>query len=305
MSIRLLGHAGFRLKGNCHTHSTFSDGTLSPEQVVNRYRRAGYDFIYLTEHCDKLTHGEFPDFAALDSAELRVMPGVEYRNTTVRNGVPRMAMLLGLGTLETSHWRAGLDQQTTIDAINADGGMAVLSCTYWDGRTLSDMVGLRDVTGIEVYNATCENAVFKGYAVTHWDGLLEAGSRVWGLAVDDAHFGAWPDFGLGWVVVDAEAKEPEHIAAAIRAGRFYASCGPEIYEWSCSGDTMVFRCSPVSCITVNYDGPYGQVFRCPAGETLTEAVFEIDPARPFLRVSCRDADGRWAWTNPVWTADLT
>ena len=27
----------------------------------------------------------------------------------------------------------GIDQQATIDAINADGGIAILSCTYWDG----------------------------------------------------------------------------------------------------------------------------------------------------------------------------
>ena len=37
-------------RGNLHTHSTHSDGTLSPAQVCQRYRHAGYDFLALTDH---------------------------------------------------------------------------------------------------------------------------------------------------------------------------------------------------------------------------------------------------------------
>ena len=37
-------------RGNLHTHSTLSDGVLSPEQVVEEYKRAGYDFMMLSEH---------------------------------------------------------------------------------------------------------------------------------------------------------------------------------------------------------------------------------------------------------------
>src|SRR5215813_8805491 len=37
-------------KGNLHTHSTRSDGKLSPEEVVAAYRERGYDFLALTDH---------------------------------------------------------------------------------------------------------------------------------------------------------------------------------------------------------------------------------------------------------------
>jgi hypothetical protein len=33
------------LKGNIHTHSTLSDGKRAPEDVVETYRRGGYDFM--------------------------------------------------------------------------------------------------------------------------------------------------------------------------------------------------------------------------------------------------------------------
>jgi predicted metal-dependent phosphoesterase TrpH len=38
------------LKGNIHTHSTLSDGKRAPEDVVETYRRGGYDFMALTDH---------------------------------------------------------------------------------------------------------------------------------------------------------------------------------------------------------------------------------------------------------------
>ena len=109
--VFLLGKGKLRLKGNCHCHTTCSDGACSPKETVHKYRNAGYDFLYLTDHCDKLTNGKFPDFDSLDSPELRVMPGVEYRNTVIRHGQPRLIAIIGLNTLEMSHWKPGIDQQ--------------------------------------------------------------------------------------------------------------------------------------------------------------------------------------------------
>jgi len=306
--VSLLGDGALRLKGNCHCHSTFSDGTKSPADTVELYRNAGYDFLYLTEHCDKLTYDKFPDFDELDCADMRVMPGGEYRNTTLRNGKREMAMILGLNTLEISHWKPELDQQSTIDAINGDGGMAILSCTYWDGRTANDMIGLKDVAGIEVYNATCQGACAKGNAVMHWNELLESGMRLWGMAVDDTHLTDWwPDFALAWIVVCADRKEPTAIADAIRAGRFYSSCGPTIQQYSRTGTQLTFRCSPVKTITWNSIGPYGGVFRPKESETLTEAsldLADLPAGMPFVRFSCCDDHGNCAWTNPLWLDDV-
>ncbi len=37
-------------KGNLHTHSLWSDGDDFPEMVVDRYKKAGYDFLALSDH---------------------------------------------------------------------------------------------------------------------------------------------------------------------------------------------------------------------------------------------------------------
>ena len=42
------------LKGNLHTHTTFSDGRLPVEDVVARYRDLGYDFLAITDHDDRI-----------------------------------------------------------------------------------------------------------------------------------------------------------------------------------------------------------------------------------------------------------
>jgi hypothetical protein len=49
------GHAWYR--GNLHAHTLWSDGDEFPESVVERYRRAGYQFLALTDH-DRLQEGE-------------------------------------------------------------------------------------------------------------------------------------------------------------------------------------------------------------------------------------------------------
>ena len=77
------------MRGNCHCHSTYSDGAYPSEETVARFRDAKYDFLYLTEHCDKLSHGKLPDFDVLDSPDMRVLPGIEYRASLKR--INRMA----------------------------------------------------------------------------------------------------------------------------------------------------------------------------------------------------------------------
>ena len=37
-------------KGNLHTHTTNSDGRISPEDCIALFRKNGYDFLSLTDH---------------------------------------------------------------------------------------------------------------------------------------------------------------------------------------------------------------------------------------------------------------
>ena len=62
---------GSWFKGNVHTHTTNSDGHMTPEQIVLRYREAGYDFLSITDH------GVLMDTRELSRPDLLMIPGEE------------------------------------------------------------------------------------------------------------------------------------------------------------------------------------------------------------------------------------
>ena len=311
-SISLLGPGHRQLKGNCHCHTTYSDGAHSPSEVARKYRDAGYDFLYITEHVDKLTYGELPDFDALDSPSFRILPGVEYRSLSTRNGQTSVEDIIGLNTRDLSHWKAQMWDQDVIDMINDVGGFAMLGHPYWAGRTVEDMARLNGLGGVEIYNSTVDSVNLKGCSAVNWEQLLDRRVHVYGLAVDDTHddTNRPSDFAQGWIVISADENTPHAIENSMHVGQFYSSCGPEIHEWSLKGNTVTFRCSEVRDIALSADGPRGQMFRDPNGDLLAEAQMDIswlledpDDTR-YFRVSCRDNNGRWAWTNAIRLGDL-
>jgi predicted metal-dependent phosphoesterase TrpH len=64
------------LKGNLHTHTTFSDGRHPVDQVVARYRELGYDFLAITDHDDRIHEDYWFQIPAGDD-QMLVLPGVE------------------------------------------------------------------------------------------------------------------------------------------------------------------------------------------------------------------------------------
>ena len=56
-------------KGNLHTHSTNSDGRLSPEEVIRLYREEDYDFLALTDHWFMGEERQEENFLLLSGAE--------------------------------------------------------------------------------------------------------------------------------------------------------------------------------------------------------------------------------------------
>ena len=48
-------------KGNLHTHTTNSDGGNTPEEMLDTYRTAGYDFFATTDHGHVTEMTEIPE----------------------------------------------------------------------------------------------------------------------------------------------------------------------------------------------------------------------------------------------------
>ena len=100
-------------------------------------------------------------------------------------------------------------------------------------------------------------------------------------------------------VLEAAELTETAILEAIRLGHFYASQGPAIEDWRVEGTHTHVRCSPATRIQLQAPNGSGQVIHAPAGQTITEATYTFAKAPKYLRVTCVDAQGKRAWTNPI------
>lgn len=81
-------------KGNFHTHSTRSDGTRDPDDVIDQYRSRGYDFLSLTDHFLPSAYFNKPvdefitvtDTTSLASDGFLTIPGAELHAPALTTG---------------------------------------------------------------------------------------------------------------------------------------------------------------------------------------------------------------------------
>ena len=292
-------------RGNLHTHSTRSDGVLSPEEVCRRYRAEGYDFLALTDHFV----GHF-DYPIVDTREYRTnsfttILGAELHSGAMANGELWHILAVGLpeafAPSNTPGFTPIAEQETgpqiAARAVAA-GAFVAIAHPQWSGLTVEDARSIGEAHAVEIYNHGCATGCDRpdGFAIA--DQLLTEGRRLTLVATDDAHFSEPDHFG-GWVMVKADANEPEALLAALKRGDFYSTQGPELRDVRVEGDQVVVECSAVSSIIAI---GWGTGAKAVHGHSLTRG--EVPLARlnnsPWLRVAVIDAAGKRAWSNPIW-----
>ncbi|MCL4514763.1 MAG: CehA/McbA family metallohydrolase [Firmicutes bacterium] len=282
-------------KCNFHSHSTRSDGRLAPEEVCERYRQAGYQVVALTDHglrgypTPKTSEG----MLVIGSAEISVKAGEQPF---------REYHLIILGVDEEFSVSNRASAQQIVDAAQSAGALSFIAHPYWSGLVDSDIVALKGVIGLEVFNAGCEYEIAKGISRVHWDNALAQKFPVYGLAVDDGHHYTY-DFGGGWVLLKAAALTRAAVLTALRTGMFYSTCGPEILDCRVRGDEIYITTSPVRSIAFVAHHSGGMQVNAGPGGLISEARYTLRPEDRYVRVECVDGLGRTAWTNPVWAAE--
>lgn len=287
-------------KGNLHGHSTRSDGRQSPEHVCARYRAAGYDFVAITDHFRPDYNYPITDTRPFRDEGFTTLVGAELHAPATSRGVEWHILAVGLpfGFAPPSPDETGPELAWRARDAGAYIGLAH---PHWYQLTIEDGLALDAAHAVEVYNHTSQVHTDRGDGLVMYDALLSAGRRLNALAVDDSHWKNGDAFG-GWVMVKAEANTPEALLAALHAGAYYSSQGPEITDIRIDGDALVVSCSPASAIIAL--GPVSDSRRqhAPAdGPLLTEARLELAPfANNWCRVTVVDDRGRRAWSNPLW-----
>jgi len=184
--------------------------------------------------------------------------------------------------------------QRAVDA----GAFVAIAHPEWSGLTHGDAQSITAAHAVEIYNHGCRVEADRPHGFAALDLLLSEGRRLNLVATDDAHFANKDAFG-GWVMVKAEANEPEALLAALKAGAMYSSTGPEIHDIALEGKLLSVRCSAAVSIIVAGQGSAAQVTN---GASMTEAQIKLTRTvdSPWIRVIVVDAAGNRAWSNPIW-----
>lgn len=294
------------LKGGLHCHTTRSDGQDSPEDTIRYYKKNGYDFLALTDH--RLYN--YKNFAP--ETGITVIPGMEFNNHQVANisGL-RTFHTVCLGYLKEDGNDYNQDEyypsvradtqeeyQPYLDEIHAKGNLTIYCHPQWSATSVAHFGKLEGNFAMEIFNSGCALENEQDTDAAYWDELLGMGKKIYGVAVDDGH-AMWQHC-IGWVMVNAE-NNVKDILDALKAGKFYSSCGPEIYDFYVDGDRAVIDCSPVKKIRLHSDRHPTAIVRDKEGK-LTHAEFDLTKnfaPYDYVRISIGNSENRLAWTNPI------
>ena len=286
-------------RGNLHGHSTGSDGLLSPEEVCSAYLEHGYDFVVISDHFRERYGYPVTDTRPFRTNDFTTLLGAEVHAPETSRGVEWH--LLAVGLPDDFAPPAADETGVALARRAADAGAFVaIAHPHWYQITLEDALTIDAAHAVEVYNHTSQVNTSRGDGAVMLDALLSTGRRLNTIAVDDSHWSADDAFG-GWVMVKAEDNAPEALLAALHAGHFYSTQGPEIHAITRDGDELEIRCSPAASVMAV--GPVSTNTRV-HGRTLTRARLPLSGfAGAWCRVVVVDHGGRCAWSNPLWLAD--
>lgn len=294
------------LKGALHCHTTRSDGRGEVGEVIRLHKENGYDFMAVTDH-------RFYNYDSFGVEGITILPGMEMDGNFPRvQRAVHCHHIVCIGPRKEDgngyeqdqrfeRWQIVQpeDTQKHLDEIHAHGNLTIYAHPQWSGTPAREFEMLEGNFAMEIWNSGCviENGLDMNAA--YWDELLAQGKRIFGVATDDGH--EMSHHCRGWVRVNAENSIPA-ILEALKSGAFYASCGPEIYDFYVENGAAHIKCSLVKEIQfVHFRAPY-RIHRAEGGEMLNEAC---EPLRTdgYIRATVVDAEGRRAWTNPIFFED--
>lgn len=285
-------------RGGLHAHSDRSDGALSPEAVVDRYRCAGYDFVAVTDHFRAVYGFPVTDTRALRSDTFTTLIGAELHAPDPELSAEWHVLAAGL-PLDFAPPGPGENGPQLARRARETGAFIGIAHPAASLLTLADADRLDAAHAVETHNVLAGREE-RADSWHFYDALLARGRRLSAYAADDAHFQPGDPPGCrSWVQVRATSLDPAELVAALTRGTYYSSTGPEISAVDLAGDEVVVACSPAARVVLTGGLPGCQLV---TGEGLTRVAIPLGflADASFIRVTVVDAAGDRAWTNPCW-----
>lgn len=309
-------------KGNLHSHTTNSDGKLTPEEAVRLFRAHGYSFLCFSEH------DLYTDYRKeFDCEDFIILPGLEASATLLDENkrplkVHHIHGILGTKTMQEEaknqlfvhgeaiipdrargSWNGAAKAQELADYLKSRGCITTYNHPIWSRVTAEEFIHTEGIWALEIFNYNTVNESNTGFDTTYWDLMLRQGKQIAAIATDDNHNeGLFDDACGGYIVVKAPTLTHEDILQNMLQNNYYSSAGPEIYDWGIRDGVVYVECSPVyriDFITGNHVND-GTAAVCKSYEEIMErADYMLRGDESYVRVQCTDKYGRTAWSNPL------
>jgi hypothetical protein len=297
--------------GSMHTHTKNSDGILTPEQLSDKARGEGLDFLVITDH-NNTVH----QIASLDRPDLLVITGEEV-------------------TTPGGHFNVwGLSGERAYIDFRILPGDPAIRTVMKDARARGALVSINhpisdcfactwtheippEVNAMEIANGP---AAMRQQQMTLWDSLLREGRRITAVGESDWHRGPLP-VSMPSVRVWAPELSTKAILDAVRDGHvivmangklqtpdFSVTSGGDSYR---AGDELTTRAGEPLAVRVKlpgagYEGAHVDlVWRGEVVDSAKPADGEVrfdrfPPFSGYLRAHVVSAEGMLlAVTNPV------
>ena len=307
-------------KGNLHSHTTNSDGRLTPTEAAIYYRDHGYDFLALTDHN---IYSDYRDIIKLD--DFLVFPGTEASVLKMRDEkfvhalkchhllcFPKPFLkeseMPGYKHLERYVYPITYGDDTDFHRITVEflkelkrrGYIICYNHPVWSRVDDEDYLDLEGLDFLEIYNWGSVIDSATGYDAFSLQKMLDRGIHINAIATDDNHNKKDLDdsFG-GFVEVNAEALDYDTIMQAMLDGRYYSSSGAEIRNWGVRNGKAYIECRDASLVTLVI-GPNVRSGRAKIGKNMEYVEFDIPDDISYFRFVVTDGKGDMAWTNPCY-----
>lgn len=313
---------GHWYKGNLHTHTNLSDGTLSPEQVIELYKKSGYSFLAITDHnlfnaYPQFSTGTFllisgteltPGFDKEDRVLMEAMESFKNDTFSLAHASPELKQKLE--TLACPHvvaisrtdspeaWKADITSfktiQSMLDYARRKNCLSIVAHPAWSKLDTRELFEAEGFTALEVYNHA--SSPWEDSSV-YWNSLLGQGKKVFADASDDMHD---MEFACGgYIMLKAESLSYHTVIDALENGEYYSSTGPEIVDFQIMNNKAYVKCSGVKQIRFIPDTIFGHSYMAKEGSLQTECEHKLLGNESFLRIEVMDLYGKKAWSNPV------
>lgn len=314
--MKVLENRGQWYKGNLHMHTTMSDGALTPEEAISLYKKAGYDFIALTDHRQENPEWQEEDFV--------VLTGAEYDTGDPASSMPVYHILgIGMERVPEIRYRESYESrrpwpsaQGIINAIRSVGGLAILAHPAWSVMDPEEMVNLYGFAAAEIYN-TYSGVPFhpdRADASSYFDIWAKKGKYLRAVASDDSHEYEGEEC-RSYIMLNAPELRERAIMEALQNGDFYATQGPRFYdieiedeqvtvEFSDDVETVIFlsnspwgRNNVQTFKTQSRDGYYPMISAA-GGHKRRQAVYVAGSQEKYVRIELIGKNGKKAWSSP-------